>query len=369
MKINDAQTKERDDKHNERRQAYTLPTEVNELRLKRIKSVHSSGYPEYASALISAWYAHRHIEPFAHMVFSYRIGHLYNSLSRDNKLITTTFYDFFPMDPKNNTAVQLTPEGITLSGRQRFASDVVDADELLVFVREQDELTPSTVVLVPADHPNLGLPLKTQAYAGATVTFDDLFVPKERVLVLQNPSEAAPLLGHPALKSVADYQWVTRQANLVELVTAVAIDVAERGGRHKELHIQGLLGELLQNLDTLKAFIHAAEIQAYPSPAGILLPAALPLEAAKKAGGAFYKQAVDGVLRIGTNHIDIGASEDDPLRQLVRSFASSEEAVNRSQHEQFAFGDPIRLSTELFRLFPQEQLRNRYEAFWRERGV
>ncbi len=368
MKINDAQTKERDDKHNERRQAYTLPTEVNELRLKRIKSVHSSGYPEYASALISAWYAHRHIEPFAHMVFSYRIGHLYNSLSRDNKLITTTFYDFSPMDPENNTAVQLTPEGITLSGRQRFASDVVDADELLVFVREQDELTPSTVVLVPADHPNLGLPHKTQANAGATVTFDDLFVPKERVLVLQNPSEAAPLLGHPALKSVADYQWVTRQANLVELVTAVAIDVAERGGRHKELHIQGLLGELLQNLDTLKAFIHAAEIHAYPSPAGILLPAASRWKRPKKQEGRSISRLLTGCCA-SEQTISISEQAKMTLTAAGAKLCKQRGGSQPQSARTIRVRRPIRLSTELFRLFPQEQLRNRYEAFWRERGV
>ncbi len=232
------------------------------------------------------WFAHRNVEPIAAFACSKRIENLYNLCSRNDSLITTTFHSIHPVEEGNDVkpAVQITTDGIWLSGKQTFASDALYADELLVFVQEKDETKPSTVVLIPTNSPDLRLPLEAAAYANVTVSYDRLFVPWERVISLQNQSEVDLLLGHPELKSLADYQWVSRQADLIELVTATAVALAEKTGRHKELHIQGLLGELLQNLDTIKAFIHAAEINAYFSQEGICLPSAVPLGAAKKSG-------------------------------------------------------------------------------------
>lgn len=378
MNTNHVQTKKHEPKKSSWKQAYLLPKTLQELQLKRpgnysLEERHanfSSGLPDYAQALLSGWFAHRNVEPIAAFACSKRIENLYNLCSRNDSLITTTFHSIHPVEEGNaKPAVQITTDGIWLSGKQTFASDALYADELLVFVQEKDETNPSTVVLIPTNSSDLRLPLEAAAYANVTVSYDRLFVPWERVISLQNQSEVDLLLGHPELKSLADYQWVSRQADLIELVTATAVALAEKTGRHKELHIQGLLGELLQNLDTIKAFIHAAEINAYFSQEGICLPSAVPLGAAKKAGGTFYKADAEALLRIGNGDIGFEAhSADEPLRHLVRTFAGSEEAVNRRQHEEFAFGDPIRLSTELYRVYPQEKLVNRYEAFWRERS-
>lgn len=362
------QTKRRDDLRQRMRKQYSLPAALEQLRQRRPASIDSSGYAEYAHALFASWYAHRHIEPLDSLAVSAKIENLYHALRREDSLVTTSFRVFLPLEPEG-AVVRLTREGIRLSGRQSLAGEALDADELLIFAHEPGEDNPSSVVLVPAHSPDLRMEPEADAWSGVTAVFREQFVPWERVLVLRSPSEARLLLEHPALSALADYEWAARQTALVERATALAIELAERTGRHKELHIQGLLGELLQHVDTLKAFVHAAEISAYASASGVLLPAALPLAAAKRAGGEYYKRAVDALLRIVGASPAVAAGDDGPIGRMLRKLAFGEEAIGRAQHEQFAFGDPLRLAMALFRSYPQEPLRSRYESFWNERGV
>ncbi|WP_337099495.1 4-hydroxyphenylacetate 3-hydroxylase C-terminal domain-containing protein [Paenibacillus sp. YIM B09110] len=370
--------------HPLREQAYLLPSSLDELRRKRTGyysltgggSIFGNGWADYAHSLLAGWYGHvsllSSVNPPA---AKGRLAVLFQQSLKQRSIITTSLQ---PIVRKNADLpiVQHTKEGITLHGEQTFDSDALFADELLVFIREQGEAAPASAVLIPVQSAGLELrPNGVQSEslsAGVQVSYEQVAIPRERILHDNDAPELRRLLGHHQVKAIADYQWVSRQLDALELVTGTAFALAELTGEVKELHIQGDLGEVIQNVETLKALIHASEIGADASLTGIVLPSSVPLEAARKAGGLYYAHAVQVLQRIGAGiflrdqHLlqqrELG--EKPTILQLAWRLSGSAEAAKRKLHELHAFGDPIVQSSELFRQYPVQVLRERYKQFW-----
>ncbi|AJY76909.1 4-hydroxyphenylacetate 3-hydroxylase C-terminal domain-containing protein [Paenibacillus beijingensis] len=370
-----------DPKHPLRRQAYLLPRTLEELRRKRSgfyeieegDSVFANGLADYAHSLLAGWHAQWGGGPPAALPEqAEHLSKLYRESENSGKIITTSLHPVKPLDPKEPDASVISSEtggGITIRGRQTFGSEALFADELLVFLQESGEDAPSTVVLLPASSDGLTLQSYPSLTAGVTAWFESTFVPWERVIVFRSKEGVARLLTDPSAQLLADYQWVARQLEALELVIGTAFALAEHKGLHTELHIQGDLGELIQELETLRALLHASEIGAATWDNGIILPASVPLAAAKKAGGLYYKRAIDVLQRIAGSVIAdspalSSSGERETLLQLVLKLAGSEAAFRRKQHEVYAFGDPIRQAAAFYLHYPTHRLRKRYEQFW-----
>ncbi|GGG74075.1 4-hydroxyphenylacetate 3-hydroxylase C-terminal domain-containing protein [Paenibacillus radicis (ex Gao et al. 2016)] len=368
--------------HPLRQQAYLLPRSLEELQKKRLgfygladgATVFASGWTDYAHSLLGAWYGD---EAFLSSLDIRVKGHIQVQFRRLEKLrsVITTSLQPIASSGEGLPVVTVTPEGIVLRGTQTFGSDVLFADELFVFTGQEREAGPSAAALLPVRSKGLKLlPFgePNEAFAsGVQVTYEDVLVPWERILNVIDENDRSQLLGPPFVRAIADYQWVSRQLEALELTVGTAFALAEDTGLSRELHIQGDLGESIQQVETLKAFIHAAEIGAEASLSGMLLPAAVPLEAARKAGGLFYSQSIKTLRRIGAGTIlgdlSITRSPEDSLptlRQLAWQLSGSGDAAKRELHELYAFGDPIAQSAQLYRHYPAQHLRQRYSQFW-----
>ncbi|GFN30148.1 4-hydroxyphenylacetate 3-hydroxylase C-terminal domain-containing protein [Paenibacillus xylaniclasticus] len=375
--------------------AYLLPRSPEELRLKRLGfyglaegvSAFASGCADYAHSLLAGWYAHEEYvlaedgQAGSDSVRAPEAAGLWRRVYEHNErlrsVITTSLYQASSLSG-GLSIVQDGPHGdIRLNGHQTFGLDVLKADELLVIVHGDGTaaLIPKEtegVKLVFAGHDASGGSSKSTA-GSVLVVYENVIIPQERLLVTRAANRLQQLLGHPLIKSLAGYQWASRQLDAIELLTGTAFALAEQTGLHAELHIQGELGELIQGVETLKALLHAAEIGAERSPAGVLLPDLTPLLAARKAGIQYYGKAVHVLQRIGSAifltlpNVLASAREDEgqpSLLQLAWQLAGSSEAVMTKLHEQHAFGDPLAQSQELYRHYPVHLLRSRYREFW-----
>ncbi|PWV99472.1 4-hydroxyphenylacetate 3-monooxygenase [Paenibacillus cellulosilyticus] len=375
-------------------QAYLLPRSPEELRLKRSgffglaegSSAFANGWSDYAHSLLAGWYAHeRYVRGEGENVEEeYTIGttsswkQLYWQSARQLSVITTSLHPI-ARHSGDHPIVRTDSDGlIRLNGRQTFGSDALLAEELLVFVREEGAAEPTTAALISKNAEGLQLlpvvsGVPTSTGGSVTALYEDVKIPQERLLIGQDAEGLKRLLSHPLTKSLADYQWASRQLEAIELIAGVAFALAEQTGHSGELHIQGELGELIQGIETLKALLHAAEIGAALSPAGVLLPALAPLQSARKAGGELYGTAVNVLQHIGAAaflsdpSVSAAPSGDNgkpTLLQLAWQLAGSSDAAVTKLREQHAFGDPLLQSQELHRLYPVQRLRNRYLEFW-----
>ncbi len=269
-----------------------------------------------------------------------------------------------------------TEEGIRLRGQQAFGADVLFADELLVLINHAEDNEPSGIAVIPLDSAGLEVQVYPDWQAGVTVRYQDLEIGQERILANGEAERVRQLLQQPAAAGLADYQWVARQLGVLELIAGTAFALAEDTGLNKELHIQTVLGEIVQHLEVLNAFINTAEAEAGPNEAGLFLPLAPPLQAARKAGGVYIHHALQALERVGQSVLNPQSfsvhqahdREQEAVLRRVQALVGSGQAYRSRQHERYAFGDPVRQAGLFYQQYDFEPYRALYQKFWNQNG-
>ncbi|MFD1957480.1 4-hydroxyphenylacetate 3-hydroxylase C-terminal domain-containing protein [Paenibacillus thailandensis] len=363
----------RDSEHPLRERAYRQPRSAEELaekksgfyEIERGDSPFALGLTDYAHALLTGWSAWAGDRPFAsaYPAVAGKLAANFGRLAAKRRIVTASLEPVVPY----GGAAAAADGGIALSGKQHFGRDVLYADELLLFVQERGDQGVGSIWLLPLKESlSRGTSKTVLESAGVTIYFDGAFIPEERALVFRLPEAAGRLAGDPAFTALADYQWSARQIERLGLALGAAFAWAERTELSQELHIQSALGEAIQGLETLKALVHAAELEASPAPDGSYAPSVVPLAAARKAGGAYYKHALGLLERLAGSAWFAEAGEADPLVRLTLKLIGSEAAFWRTRHEAYAFGDPIREAARYYGLYPAGRLRARYASFWEQ---
>ncbi|UOK62333.1 hypothetical protein MT997_29270 [Paenibacillus sp. OVF10] len=119
------------------------------------------------------------------------------------------------------------------------------------------------------------------------------------MLLYGDSDKVLKLRGNRTANGLAFHQNVVRFVAKLEFVTGVAFAVAESIGVTGFLHIQEKLGELLTQIDVIKALIIAAEAKAVPDAAGVLVPDLTYVETARSLGTKYYPRAVEILQQVG----------------------------------------------------------------------
>jgi aromatic ring hydroxylase len=185
--------------------------------------------------------------------------------------------------------VRETAEGIVVRGLRSLATLAPLSDETLVYPirpRAADEQDYALAFAVPMNAPGLiticrdlyaasadpeRLPLTTQFdEVDASLVFDDVLVPWERVFVYRNPPLAAQF--HRRLSLWATYATLIRLISRLEAFIGAAELLTQWDKRADNRTTQVMMGQLIQDLEVLRGCVRAAEIDAYRTPAGLLAP-------------------------------------------------------------------------------------------------
>jgi 4-hydroxyphenylacetate 3-monooxygenase len=136
-------------------------------------------------------------------------------------------------------------------------------------------------------------------------------------------------------------------------------------------HIQEKLAELWVTLETMRALLRAAEVDAAPDEWGVVRPAWNPLDAARNLFPRLYPRMIEIVQQIGASGLVAMPTEQDlkgpladdirryyqaaradafdrvPLFRLAWDTAVSAFAGRQVLYERFFFGDPVRMAGSL----------------------
>ena len=302
--------------------------------------------------------------------------------------------------------VRETSEGPIVRGLRNLATLAPLSDESLVYPnrpRDASEADYAIVFAIPMNAPGLyaicrdlyaehadpeRAPLTTRFdEVDASLVFDDVLVPWERVFIYRNPKLATSF--HATVNLWGTYTTLLRLLSRLEAFIGVAEVLAGWDNRVKSPNVQRMLGQLVEDLQILQGCIRASEADAYQTPTGYLVPrnpGAYRLHSIEAADRAFrlLQDILTSYLIVTGGPSDLqspvigpyverffrgGApTTRDNLRLLAvaADMVQSAFGVRQQLYERFQSGEPDSARMRLYNSFDRKPLAERMLRFVRE---
>ncbi len=205
----------------------------------------------------------------------------------------------------------------------------------------------------------------------AVVVFDDVLVPWENVLLYRDVNRCNQAYSGTGAVVHMTHQVVVKNIAKTEFLLGLAAMLVNASAAESLQHIQEKLAEIWVNLETMRAFLRAAEADAQLDEWGVMRPAWDPLDAARNLYPRLYPRMVEIIQQIGASGLVAMPSAADvtgPLAEDIRQYyqAARAEAFDRVPmfrlawdvavsafgsrqvlYERFFFGDPVRMAGAL----------------------
>jgi len=308
-------------------------------------------------------------------------------------------------------AVKETDAGIIVRGARMLATLGALADEILVFsapsyaLPQTEEARPYALgfmlpvatkgmrlicrpsVMHQSGTPLLDHPLSSRFdESDCMVVFDDVLVPWERVFCYRDITVHNTVYATTGTRLAIQQQTATRDLAKAEFMMGLAFTVARTTKVDEFLHIQGLLCDIINDVEMLRACLAAAEAECRPMPHGLMVPAGGPLTAMRFLFPQMYKRACEAIQVIGAGGLVMvpsfaefaGPASADveayaqaagaDARSRVKLFRLASDAVlssfsGRQQlYERYFAGDPVRTAQAVYHGYDKEP---HVERIWR----
>ncbi len=298
--------------------------------------------------------------------------------------------------------------GIVVRGARMLATIGPLADELLVFPSTVLRNTPedkqySFACAIPNDAPGLryiarepldyGRPRHDHPLGSrfeepdAVVIFDDVHVPYERCFVLGDPEACNGFYAQTTAVVHMTHQVVARTIVKTGYILGLVSLLTEAIGIGGFPHVQADVAEVIATLETLRAFMRAAEADAAPNAYGVLTPAWPPLNTARTLYPRLYQRFPEILRKLGASGLmatptladvtgaaaadietylqsaTLGGAERVRLFRLVWDTCMSAFAGRQALYEYYFFGDPVRTAGAYVAGYDREPYRAAVRAF------
>ncbi len=211
------------------------------------------------------------------------------------------------------------------------------------------------------------------------VVFDNVLVPWERVFYYNNDEVGRTFLIQSSFHHFAIHQVLIRQIVKTEFILGIAELLVDTIKVSEYQHIQEKMSEIIVGLETMKALLDKAENNAALDEWGYMRPDILPLKVAGSIFPKIYPRFIEiiqligasGMITLPTEKAFQSAIRADLDQYLQAATKTAEERVKifrlawdltmssfgtrQMQYERYFFGDPIRLSSELYKAYPKKQ--------------
>jgi 4-hydroxyphenylacetate 3-monooxygenase len=284
-----------------------------------------------------------------------------------------------------------TDAGIVIRGSRMLATLPI-SDEIMVFPSAllkgaEEDAAYAFGFCIPNDTPGLRFICRESVdYGGshfdhplgsrfeemdAVVVFDDVFVPWENVLLYRDVKRCNEAYSRTGAVAHMTHQVVVKNIAKSEFMLGLASLMASTIGAEVFQHFHEKIAELWIALETMKAFLRVAEVDARLDEFGVMRPAWDPLDAARNLFPRLYPRMVEIIQQIGASGLVALPTEADmngPLREDIRKYyqAARADAFERVPlfrlawdaslsafasrqvlYERFFFGDPVRMASAL----------------------
>ena len=318
--------------------AFEIPRTQEHLRLKRESYIawaqSNAGMmgrsPDFLNAMIVALAAKRSFFAEASEARADAVVEYYRHVAKNDLFLTHALLDP-QLDKGKLRSEQSDPgislrvvdenqDGIILNGIKRIATAAPYADEILVWpfppTFQPGEEAYANVFAIPmntkglktvcrSSFSNLGLtadfPLSSRFdEMDATVIFDNVLVPWERVFLYNNVPLLNRMYRDSRMRELTAHQTNARLEVKLGFVYALAVEMAQAQGLENKPDIMEMLGEAAVKIEIIRSTTRSAEFQATVDPEnGVLYPDLPALQAGRAMGPVYYPEFVDMIRRVG----------------------------------------------------------------------
>lgn len=206
----------------------------------------------------------------------------------------------------------------------------------------------------------------------AVVVFDNVLVPWARVFYYDNMEVSNSFMDSSSFQSFTLHQVVSRQIVKTEFVLGVVQSIIDTINIGEYPHVQEKVSEIIIALETMKALVIKSEVEAEIDDWGFMRPDRITLQIAGNTFPRVYPRFAEiiqllgasGLMSIPTENAFQSVIRKD-LDQYLQSKAKNAEdrvkvfslawdltmssfGTREILYERFFFGDPIKLSNELY---------------------
>ncbi len=326
----------------------------------------------------------------------------YHEYMRENDLCLTHTLITPQANRSVNTARQADPylaarvkeetdAGIVIRGCRMLAT-LPASDEIMVFpstlLKNQEEDAPYAFgFAIPTSTPGLKFQCRESVDYGkshvdhplgsrfeemdAVVIFHDVLGPWENVFLYRDVTRCNEAYARTGAIVNMAHQVVVKNIAKTEFLLGLASLLAHTIAIETFQHIQEKIAEIWINLETMKAFLRAAEADAQLDEYGVMRPAWDPLDAARNLYPRLYPRMVEIIQQMGASGLVAVPTQADmngPMGEEIKNYfqAARAEAHERIPlfrlawdasvsafssrqvlYERFFFGDPVRMAGAL----------------------
>ncbi|CAH2713194.1 4-hydroxyphenylacetate 3-monooxygenase oxygenase component [Neobacillus rhizosphaerae] len=393
--------------------SYLQPKTKHDLRMRRkmieLWAKHSNGMmgrsPDYMNTAVMAFASSTDLLVAKENCFPENIQSLYERAKKEDLSFTHTFitpqvnrsqlHFESSKEPISAKVIGENENGIIIKGARLLATQGGLTDEVLVYsaggVFNESE---AYAFSIPSDTKGLKF-ICRESFAGGDssfnyplssryeemdtiLVFDQVLVPWDRVFFYNNVEVANHFLLQSSFHHFATHQVITRQIIKTEFLLGVAELLVETIQISEFQHIQEKLAEIIIGLETMKALLVKSEVEANLDECGYMRPSIIPLQVASIIYPKIYPRFCEIIQIVGASGMISIPTEKDfdsiirtDLDQYLKGANTSAEnrvkifrlawdltmssfGTRQTQYERYFFGDPIRLSSHLYKTYAKE---------------
>jgi 4-hydroxyphenylacetate 3-monooxygenase len=301
-----------------------------------------------------------------------------------------------------------TDRGLVVSGARILATLAPFSDEIMVFPSPSKQFAGDLAryafaFCIPVATPGLRFICREGFDVGRSVfdqplsarfdeqdavaVFEQVHVPWERVFLKGNMDRCNGLFRdtHAFLHGI--HQFMTKNLAKAEFVLGVAGLVAETIGIDEQLHVQEMLGEMVDHVETIRAYLRAAEADAVRTEGEIYAPDPDIMWTARNYFPRVYPRLVDILQILGSSGLmatapertvegelradvekyyqsaTLGGRERVRLFRLAWDIACSSFGARQVLYERYFAGDFYRNRAARYVRYRKDEIRERVKAF------
>ncbi|UFU00313.1 4-hydroxyphenylacetate 3-monooxygenase, oxygenase component [Radiobacillus kanasensis] len=370
--------------------------------------------PDYMNTVVTAFASSIDYLEGKENCFPENIKALYERAREDDLSFTHTFVN--PQvnrsqlnfedseEPISARMVDENEDGIIIKGARLLATQGGLTDEVLVF-SAGGVLDPAHAFAfsIPSDTKGLKFicrpsfvggeskfdhPLSTRYDEMDTIlVFDNVLVPWDRVFFYNNLEVSNSFMIKSSFQHLALHQVLTRQVVKLELVLGIAETIVQTINIGEYQHIQEKVAEIITCMETMKALLLKSEQEAELDDWGYMRPNINPLRVASSSFPKIYPHLTEILQLLGASGMVTIPSEKDfasPIQSFLNQYVQGKNAdaetrvkifrlawdltmsafgTRETLYERYFFGDPIRLSSMVYKTYPKEEFVDRVKNF------
>ena len=307
--------------------------------------------------------------------------------------------------------VKETDAGIVVNGARLLATLGPLADEIEVFPSTVLKATPDNIPfafafalpiatrglrLICRDSYDMGkshfdAPLSSRyEEMDAVIVFDNVLVPWERIFMYGEPELCNPAFSATNAVVHMMHQVACLKLAKSEFMVGLMTSIVKASGRDKDLYTKGLIAEVMQMTESIRALLFSAEEQAHEDQFGNYIPLRYPLETSRNLYPRMYPRMVEILQLLGASSLMATPSEADfaneisedvekyfqlsnldsknrvAMFRLAHDVAISGFGSRQALYERYFFGPPALMASSYYDLYNKDELIERIDSFLSE---